>query len=131
MCVQTGLGPNRRTIVANFAWIVELYNGKEVRNFWVDVSTCGLEQLDALRAQLQADQDAIELGHTFPVSQYHIYFEDGGHARPRILYDMKQAELSYNNYYPDRKPTTGLSPLPEYYVQEGLDKYGNPVVVSE
>lgn len=126
MCTQTGLNANKRTIVANFAWLVEMFNGKEVRNWWVDISECGLEALDAIRADLLANAPT---GHTFPVSQYHLYFEDGGHARPQILYDMKQAEISYNNYYPERRPATGLSPLPEYFVQEGLDKYGNPIVV--
>lgn len=130
VCTQTGLNPNRRTIVANYAWIVEMRNGQEMSNFWVDVSKCGLAQLDALRAELVANADHSNGSVTYPVSQHHLYFEDGGHARPRILYDMKQAEISYNNYYPERGAKV-LSPTPEFWIQEGITENPNfvePVV---
>ncbi|WYV99131.1 hypothetical protein Amme3_00135 [Pseudomonas phage vB_PpuM-Amme-3] len=124
MCTQTGLNPNRRTVTAAFAWVVEMFNGQQVRNFWVDMSQCGLEYLDQYRAELLA---AAPVGTTFPVSQYHIYFQDGGHARPKSLYDIKQAEASYNRYYPELGAQV-LTPTPEYWIQEGITE--NPYYVA-
>lgn len=116
MCTQTGINPNRRTITAAFAWVAQMYNGQQQANFWVDMSTCGLEFLDQYRADLLAN---APVGTTFPVSQYHIYFQDGGHARPKSLNDMTNAEASYNHYYPENGAKI-LSPTPEYWVQEGI-----------
>lgn len=119
MYPQTGINPNRRTCTAAFAWIVHMYNGQEVENFWVDVSQGGYAQVEDIKANLKAAQDLIEPGHTFPVSQYHVYYQDGGHARPRTTYDMTSAENLTNHYYPELGKKI-LTPTPEYWIQEGI-----------
>lgn len=119
MYPQTGISPNKRTATACFAWIAHMYNGQEVENFWIDISQGGLAQALDVRANLQAAQDLIEVGHTFPVSQYHVYYQDGGHARPRTTNDITNAEKACNHYYPELGAKI-LSPTPEYWIQEGI-----------
>lgn len=116
VCQQTGLKPNRRTIVRSFAWVLGFKNLQPYVDFWIDTSECGLAQCDARLAELTEEYDNEV---RFAIQQWHIYFEDGGHARPQIRYDMEQAEKSYNHYYPERAPAV-LSPTPEYFLQEGI-----------
>lgn len=126
MCTQTGLNPNKRTAVALFAWVVVMRNGAEMTNYWIDVSECGLEQAMAYQAQMVAEADHSGGAISFPISQYHVYYHDGGHGRPRSKNDLMNVEKSSNHYYPEMGAKI-LTPTPEYWIQEGITENPNYV----
>lgn len=107
---------SQRVLVANFVWIMESKNLVEQRNWWVDVSERGLAQTDEIIAELRAN---AQPSYTYAVAQWHCYFEDGGHVRYRLRYDMTNAEKLYGAYRPDLAPSP-LVPTPEYWLQEGI-----------
>lgn len=107
---------SQRVLVASFAWVMESYSLVETRNWWVDVSEGGLAQTDAYIADLRANAAP---SYTYAVTQWHCYFEDGGHVRYRLRYDMTNAEKLYGAYHPELAPSP-LVPTPEYWLQEGI-----------
>lgn len=106
----------QRVMVANFAWVVKSSSAMPVENWWIDVSTNGLVGADAALAALRADAPPTI---TYAISQYHVYFQDGGHVRYKLRYDMNNAEKLYGAYHPELAPYP-LVPTPEYWIQEGI-----------
>lgn len=107
---------SQRVLVANFAWVAESSSLIPVRNFWIDVSSTGLAGADAALAALRANAAPT---FTYAISQYHCYFQDGGHVRYKLRYDMQNAENLYGAYHPELAPSP-LVPIPEYWIQEGI-----------
>lgn len=105
-----------RVLVAMYAWVVKSANGVQVDNWWINVSTGGLPEADAILADLNV---GATTGNMHSVAQYHCYFEDGGHARYRIRYDITNAWGWYGPMQPDKAPVP-LAPKPEWEVQEGI-----------
>lgn len=107
---------SQRVLTNNFAWIVESSSLVPVRNWWIDVSSTGLAGADAALAELRANAQPT---FTHAISQYHCYFQDGGHVRYKLRYDMQNAEKLYGAYHPELAPSP-LVPTPEYWIQEGI-----------
>jgi hypothetical protein len=105
-----------RVLVAMYAWVVKSVSGVAVSNYWINVSTGGLPEADAQLAALNVGSTP---GNGYAVSQYHCYFEDGGHARYRLRYDIVNAWNTYGPMQPDKAPSP-LLPKPEWEVQEGV-----------
>lgn len=105
-----------RVLVAMYAWVVKSVSGVAVDNFWINTSTGGLTEADAILATLNVGSTP---GNNYAVSQYHCYFEDGGHARYRLRYDIVNAWNSYGPMQPDKAPVP-LLPKPEWEIQEGV-----------
>lgn len=105
-----------RVLVAMYAWIVKRENDQSVANWWINVSEGGLPQADAILADLNV---GLSPSNNHAVSQYHCYFEDGGHARYRLRYDIVNAWGWYGPMQPTKAPVP-LAPKPEWEVQEGI-----------
>lgn len=107
-----------RVFVAMYAWVVKYVSDVQVDNFWINVSEGGLPQADAKLAELNEGMAGTP-GNKHSVTQYHCYFEDGGHARYRIRYDIVNAWGWYGPMQPTKAPVP-LAPKPEWEVQEGV-----------
>lgn len=105
-----------RVLVAMYAWVVKSVGGSQVDDWWINVSQGGLVEADAVLAALNVGATP---GNNHVVSQYHCYFEDGGHARYRIRYDINNAWNWYGPMQPEKAPVP-LEPKPEWEVQEGI-----------
>lgn len=105
-----------RVLVAMYAWIIKRENFQETSNWWINVSEGGLPQADQILADLNV---GLAPANNHAISQYHCYFEDGGHARYRIRYDIVNAWGWYGPMQPDKAPVP-LLPKPEWEVQEGI-----------
>lgn len=105
-----------RVLVAMYAWITKRESDVPVASKWINCSEGGLPQFDAMMAEMNA---GLSSANNWAVTQWHVYFEDGGHARYRIRYDMVNAWEWYSPIQPDKAPVP-LSPKPEWEVQEGI-----------
>lgn len=105
-----------RVFVGMYAWVVKYVSGAQVSSWWINCSEGGLPQADAALALLNVGATP---GNMHSVSQYHCYFEDGGHARYRLRYDIVNAYNLYGPMHPELAPVP-LVPKPEWEVQEGI-----------
>lgn len=105
-----------RVFVAMYAWVAKSVSGVVVDDWWINVSEGGLPQADAILAELNIGATP---GNNHAVSQYHCYFEDGGHVRYRLRYDIVNAWGKYGPMQPEKAPVP-LVPKPEWEIQEGV-----------
>lgn len=105
-----------RIIVAMYAWIAESTNQMPTSNWWINVTDGGLPVCD----QYVIDRNASTPSNVkAAVSQYHVYFADGGHARYKLRYDIVNAWTQYSPIQANLAPVP-LLPKPEWEVQEGI-----------
>lgn len=105
-----------RVLVGMYAWVLRSVSASVVESWWINVSEGGLVQADAIMAEYNIGATP---GNMHSISQYHCYFEDGGHARYRIRYDIVNAWDKYGPMQPEKAPVP-LLPKPEWEVQEGI-----------
>lgn len=104
-----------RVIVYVIARMVEMDNigtGPLLDDWWVDCTLGGSAQIEDLK--VSRDDSARESGvHSkTSVSQYHVYYADGGHNRFKER-DFKVEESSVKAVEPSADPSS-LLPEPEY-----------------
>lgn len=101
--------PTQRTMVHIQAWIAQYQNLTTlVDNWWIDVTDTGSA---GVAAAIAAANAASAPNVKAAVTQYHVYFADGGHARYNER-DFKIQETKLGPAQPDLAPVP-LVPTPE------------------
>lgn len=81
--------------------------GPIVDDWWVDVTKGGSTDVVAIKSQ----RDAAGNGTKTSVSQYHVYYADGGHARFKERYYLEEEAALWPSQPDLRKDP--LIPIPE------------------
>lgn len=98
---------SQRVMVYIIAWVATLDNsgaGPVLSQEWIDVTDGGSAKVEEFKASIVSPHKGV-------VSQYHVYFEDGGHARYNEREFLIQ-EKALGPAQPDKRPET-LYPTPE------------------
>lgn len=99
----------QRIMVHIQAWLVQYENlTNMIDNWWIDVTTTG--SAGVASAIAEANANAPSNVKTY-VTQYHVYFADGGHARYNER-DFKAQETKLGPAQPELAPDP-LVPTPE------------------
>lgn len=99
----------QRVIIYIIAWVGVLDNagaGPILSQEWIDVTTTGSAGVAAWRASIQSPHKGV-------LSQYHVYFADGGHARYKTDREFIIQENLSGPAVPTANPAL-LVPTPEY-----------------
>lgn len=98
----------QRVIVYTIAWVGIMDNagaGPLLESFWIDVTTTGSAGVASWKATIAAPHKGV-------LSQYHVYFADGGHARYKTEREFLVQENLSGPAVPTADPSL-LVPTPE------------------
>lgn len=100
----------QRVMVYIICRLVEVSNvgtGSIVDDWWVDVTTTGSTEVAAIKAARNGAGNNTKTS----VTQYHVYYADGGHARFKENYYLAEEAALWPSD-PSQRPAV-LSPTPE------------------
>ncbi|ATN92899.1 hypothetical protein QGX11_gp136 [Pseudomonas phage PPSC2] len=100
---------SQRVIIYTIAWVGVLDNagaGPILSQEWIDVTTTGSAGVAAWKATIQSPHKGV-------LSQYHVYFQDGGHARYKTDREFIIQEKLSGPAIPTADPSL-LVPTPEF-----------------
>jgi len=100
---------SQRVMVKVTSWIVA-HNPSYteiVKNYWTDATTKGSVGILADVAALNADGSGLH----YAISQWHVWYEDGGHSRHNTR-EFKILETTLGAVQPEKAPVP-LIPTPE------------------
>lgn len=104
----------KRVIVYTICRLIEMGNagtGPQLDDWWVECTEEGSPKIDQIKADRNAAGFANGTFSKSSVVQYHVYYEDGGHARFKERYYLAEEK----NLWPPVKTAdpAALSPTPE------------------